>query len=104
MLACIVQVTVFPAAWPPPLLDVHSVAAAYAPLLTETNHEYEYGGNPVEGRVLLMVSTSSESSAADNGMGVDAAVSGECTMTFVDAGDVAVDGLFALSVTFSSKL
>jgi hypothetical protein len=99
----IVQVSDDEADWPDPLLDVHCVAAAYAPPLTDTNQLYEYGEVPVEGIMPLTVSAWFTSSAVAETVGAAGAVSCDATVTVEDAADVAVSGVLAESVTWSSN-
>jgi uncharacterized protein with beta-barrel porin domain len=74
------------------------VAAAYAPLLTETSHLYEYVEVPVEGIIPLTVRGWSASSAVALTVGAAGAVSAVFTVTRSVAEDWE-SGVAAESVT-----
>jgi hypothetical protein len=93
-------VTVLPAFWPDPVLDVHG-AVEYTPPLDDS-HVYEYCDEPVDGIVPVTVSVWPESSFGSRTVGADGAVSAELRTTVLED-DVDVSGVLAESVTCSSK-
>jgi hypothetical protein len=97
------QVSVAPPEAPDPELVAHRLVLANAPPLRETSHCQAYGDVPLDGTLEVTESTWSASSEVALGEGVEAAVSAELTVTAADAGDVAVSGVVAPSVTFSSN-